>query len=284
MSHDKGIRPVVVIPVHRPTPSPSEVVSLRQAAKALAHREIVILAPEGLDLGAYHCLLPGAGEFRVPPGCMASIQAYNRMMISPLVFNAVSGYSHMLLHEPDAIVLRDDLDYWCAQPQDYVGAPWFEGWGKAVPGSPIIGVGNFGLSLHRLDASRRVMASRQRWYPYRQAVRDLIDGTSGNAQLLARGVSAFGRAGQLRGAGRLYTEHCDIFWSRVVPGVERTFRVAPIAAALNFAWEVLPARCMEMCNGALPFGIHAWAKYDFNFLAPLLVKAGVDLDGFESSS
>jgi hypothetical protein len=47
---------------------------------------------------------------------MASVQAYNKMMISPLVFNALDGYTHMILHEPDAIVIRDEIDYWCNQP------------------------------------------------------------------------------------------------------------------------------------------------------------------------
>ncbi len=284
MGHDIGIRPVVVIPVHRPAPSPSEVVSLRQCAKVLAHRDLVVLAPQPLNLARYRELLPGAEVLSVEPHRMASIVAYNRLMISPLVFNAVKGYSHMLVHEPDAIVFRDELDYWCAQPQDYVGAPWFEGFHEATLGSPVIGVGNFGLSLHRLHSARRVMSSRLRWYPYRQAVRDVIDGVLGNAQLLRRGVSALGRAGQLRGAALLYTRHCDVFWSQVVPDVDPEYRVASVAAALRFAWEVLPARCMQMCNGGLPFGIHAWAKYDLKFLAPLLVKAGVDLDGLESSS
>jgi hypothetical protein len=121
-------RPVVVIPVHRARPSRFETVSLRQCGKILANRDIVILASKNVDLAAYQELLPRAVDLRVEPHWMASVQAYNKMMISPLVFNALDGFTHMILHEPDAIVIRDEIDYWCNQPFDYIGAPWFEGW------------------------------------------------------------------------------------------------------------------------------------------------------------
>jgi hypothetical protein len=201
---------------------------------------------------------------------MADIKAYNRMMISPLVFNALEGYTHMLLHEPDAIVLRDEIDYWCNQPFDYIGAPWFEGWATPT-------VGNSGFSFHRLAASRRITASWLRWHPYRTVAKDLVQGFRGNRKRLSRGLVGLGSGGLLRGAHKLFDNHCDIFWSVIVPKVDTTFRIPAVDIALRFAWEALPSRCMEMCRGSLPFGIHAWAKYDYGFLMPHLLSAGVDL-------
>ena len=61
MTDDLRNRPVVVVPVHRAGPLPSEIVSLRQCGKVLSKRDIVILAPKHLDLGVYRELLP------VPP-------------------------------------------------------------------------------------------------------------------------------------------------------------------------------------------------------------------------
>src|SRR5690348_9598823 len=176
MTTDLRNRPVVVIPIHLPRPSRPEIVSLRQCGKILANREIVILAPKYLDLAAYWELLPRAADLRVEPHWMASIKAYNEMMISPLVFNALDGFTHMILHEPDAIVLRDEIDHWCSQPFDYIGAPWFEGWLGAAPDAPVIGVGNSGFCFHNLSTSRRVTASLRRWHPYSTVVKDLIQG------------------------------------------------------------------------------------------------------------
>jgi len=270
-------RPVVVIPVYLPRPSPFEIVSLRQCGKALANRDVVILAPKHLDLGAYRELLPRAADLRVEPHRMASFEAYNRMMISPLVFNALDGYTHMILHELDAIVLRDEIDHWCNQPFDYIGAPWFEGFRNPAPDAPIIGVGNSGFSFHRLRTSRRVTASWRRWYPYSTVAKDLIQGLRGNSKRLRRGLIGLGSGGLLRGAHKLFDMPCDFFWSFTVPKLDQTFRIPDPETAVQFAWEVLPSRCMEMCRGSLPFGIHAWTTYDYEFLMPHLLSAGVDL-------
>ncbi len=276
-------KPVVIVPTHLARPTPVEIVSLRQCGKILGQRDIVIVAPSSLDLGAYREFLPGASEMRVEPHWMSSIQAYNRMMISPVIVSQLEGYTHMLLHEPDAIVFRDELDYWCRQTQDYIGAVWFEGFADATPDAPVIGVGNSGFSLHRLDALRRLVTSRQRWYPYRQAAKDLVRGLQGNGNRMRLGLKALGQAGQLRGAWQLYEGHCDAFWSNLVPQLDAEFKIARVEDAVRFSWEVRPARCLQMTGGKLPFGIHAWAKYDLEFLVPYLVDAGVDCGGIQNS-
>ena len=277
MSVEFRHRPVVVIPVHRPHPSPSEIVSLRQCGKVLVNRDVLILTPKHLDLGAYRELLPRAADLRVESHWMASWKAYSRMMVSPLVFNALEGYTHMILHEPDAIVLRDEIDYWCNQPFDYIGAPWFEGWEKPAADAPLIGVGNLGFSFHRLSTSRRVMASSLRWHPYSAVAKNLFQGLRGDKARLRQGMIGLGSGGRLRGAYKLFGGHCDAFWSIIVPNIDRGFRIPPAKIAAKFAWEVFPSRCMKMCGENLPFGIHAWFKYDFGFLMPHLLSAGVDL-------
>jgi hypothetical protein len=253
----------VLIPVHRAHPTHLERISLRQCGRCLPGRDFVVLASRGLDIGAYRELLPGAREIRVEPSWMGSRAAYNRLMIAPLVYDRLSGRSHILVHEPDSLVLRDELDHWCRQPFDYIGAPWFEGFSDPAPHAAPIGVGNFGLSLLRVDAVRAALTSRQRWQPLTARMR--------------RGLQAIRARGQLRSTWRFYDGHCDIFWSAVVPTLVPSFRVAPIAAALRFSWEVLPARCFELTGGQLPFGFHAWARYDRDFLLPHLKQSGVDL-------
>jgi hypothetical protein len=243
---------------------------------------MVVLAPQGLDLSAYRELLPGAGELRVAPHWMESHAAYNRLMIAPLVYEALADYSHVLVHEPDALVLRDELDHWCAQPFDYIGAPWFEGFADPGPDTPLVAVGNFGLSLLRVDAARAALSSRKRWHPVVTAGKDLVKGLLGSRERLRRGWHGIGAGGQLRGAWRLYDSHCDIFWCELVPSLLPSFRVASVAEALRFSWEVLPGRCFELCDGRLPFGFHAWARYDLEFLIPHLRASGVDLSPLDA--
>ncbi len=272
------VKPVVVVPVHKALPDEMEIVSLNQCGRCLGGRDIIMLAPEGLDLGHYRELMPVLDDIRVSAHWMESIQAYNRLMISPLVYQAVRGYTHMLIHEPDAIVLGDELNHWCSEPYDYIGAPWFEGYVDPLPEAQVLGVGNFGLSLRRVETALQITASRRRWYPFRQIVKDLIDGVQGDHDLLCKSIRGIGSAGKLREAWRIYTAHCDIFWSRDVMRASPNFYIPAAEVAVHFAWEALPSRCFEMCDGKLPFGIHAWAKYDLPFLLPFLKENGVDLD------
>lgn len=280
MAGGADIRPLVLIPVHKRIPDALERISLRQCGKVLGHHDVCLLAPDGLDLSVYAALLPTAVDIRVDPAWMSSRDAYNRMMISPRLYERLADYSHLLVHEPDAIVFRDELLDWCAGGHDYIGAPWFEGFRTASPGLRIECVGNFGLSLHRLDAIRQVLSSSGRWYPVRYIVRDLVAGW------LKRDVSRFRRAwrargglGQLRHAWRGYGDNCDLFWALVVPPVFASYRVAPVEAAMRFAWEVHPRVCMSLCQDRLPFGLHAWARYDLAFLWPHMLAAGVDMSG-----
>jgi hypothetical protein len=66
----------------------------------------------------------------------------------------------------------------------------------------------------------------------------------------------------------------DIFWSDLAPYVHPDFKVASLEQGLRFAFEVSPRTCLEMNGGKLPFGCHAWAKYDRAFWEPFIVPDG----------
>jgi hypothetical protein len=50
------------------------------------------------------------------------------------------------------------------------------------------------------------------------------------------------------------------------------FKIAPLETALRFAFECVPRYCFEKNNHKLPFGCHAWQKYDREFWEPYLLK------------
>lgn len=271
--------PVILIPVHKQLPTDLEVVSLRQCGRCLARKALALLAPAGLDLSSYQGFFPSARVIRVEAKWMNSVRSYNRMMINPMVYRILSHHSHILVHEPDAMVLRDELDFWCEQPYDYIGAPWFEGYVNAKPNAPLLGAGNFGFSLHRPAAMLKILRERQRWYGRAELRRDLSRILhAGEGERLIRVLRGVGKAGTLRGASEIYEENCDVFWCQLVPKLVRNFRVAPAEVAAKFSWEAVPSRCYALCNGKLPFGLHAWARYDFGFLKPLLERSGVELN------
>jgi hypothetical protein len=262
--------PVILIPSHQPNPSTEEMFSLRQCQKILGHFPIFLLHPKGMQTSIYQSLIPNLQFLSVAPERMASIAAYNRLMISPYVFNALRHYTHILIHEPDAIVLKNELLFWCEQNFDYIGAPWFNSDQK--DDFTLKATGNFGLSLIKLSTVNDLFSKNPRWYSYLMIFRDLMRGLRGKHTSLQKAWLAAGKSGKLAYAADLYSDHCDMFWSYLVPKLDSHFFIAPPEKAIQFAWETHPVKCQTICGNRLPFGVHAWAKYDGNFIRSLTSK------------
>jgi hypothetical protein len=62
-----------------------------------------------------------------------------------------------------------------------------------------------------------------------------------------------------------YPRNEDLFWALEAPKFDPTFKVASAVEALPFAFEMAPRWCFEQNRGKLPFGCHAWARYDRAF-------------------
>lgn len=263
-------KPVIVIPCHKPDPTPEERVSLLQCQKILGDFPIVMLHPAGMNISEYEKIFPRLQSLAAVPEWMGSISAYNKLMISPFIFNALDRYTHILIHEPDAIILKNELLFWCEQNFDYIGAPWFRSDKK--DDFTLKATGNFGLSLIKVSAVNDLFLRNPRWYTYGMITRDLIRGLRGKANYLKNAFSAIGQHGKLANAAALYKDHCDMFWSYLVPKFHPHFLIAPPEKAILFAWETHPDKCQKICEGLLPFGVHAWSKYDPNLIKVILSK------------
>lgn len=269
------INPAILIPMHKQEPSLEEMTSLVQCQKVLGNYPIYLLHPQGMSTKTYEAIFPTLKTLTAPSKSMASITAYNSLMISPFIFNALASHSHILIHEPDAIVLKNDLHYWCEQNIDYIGAPWFSS--DAIEDLQLKATGNFGLSLINTNAVNTFFSNNPRWFSSSMIFRELIRGIRGKVGAFDRALKSIGPSGKVSGAHRLYHDHCDIFWSYLAPKVAPDFKVAPPEQSIRFSWETSPKKCLSICKGELPFGIHAWPKYDLELLQPLFIQSGVTM-------
>jgi len=57
----------------------------------------------------------------------------------------------------------------------------------------------------------------------------------------------------------------DGFFSIYAKNLDKSFRVAPPDVAMHFSFECQPERLYKMTNQKLPFGCHAWQKYNPEF-------------------
>jgi hypothetical protein len=56
-----------------------------------------------------------------------------------------------------------------------------------------------------------------------------------------------------------------MFWGLFLYWLNPFFKRPKWQEALHFAFEMNPKKAFELTNHQLPFGVHAWEKYDKKF-------------------
>ena len=260
---------VIVVIAHKVTLSHNEKASLRQCYKVLGKYPIKLICPEGLDVSVYKAINPNADFVFIDPKWQSSYLMFNELKRDKLLYEMFCNYKYMLYYELDAWVFTDQLKFWCGKGYDYVGAPWFEGWHEAKDTSKIIGVGNGGFSLRNIQKAltilrriKKIRSYRKFWYKSKfQAVVRFEN--------LLKHFPTVHSKNKLTHLPRNLWEvngvNEDIFWARNVPAIFNDFNVADSENAIKFSFEVNPSFLFKKNNCKLPFGCHAWEKYEPEF-------------------
>lgn len=237
----------VVIPIYKDQPTEFERVSFRRCVEVLGKYPVLLVGPENLNIEEYKKISSDVVFIPFPRACFASIPSYNKLLVSSRFYERFLEYEYILIYQLDAFVFEDRLEYWCKQGYDYIGAPWITGkWilelkdRFRLPFDKWINrVGNGGFSLRKVE-SFYTSAKRLRWLTF------LIPNKY----------------------------HEDFFWSTIVHSLLPSFKIPAVKDALMFAFEEDPAKAYEITNQQLPFGCHAWEKYDLNFWKAEFAKFG----------
>lgn len=264
----------VVIPVHSSTPTANELISFKQCYNVLNGRPIKIIAPKGLNLSVYKNCIKNATNLDViyiNSKWQSSLVGYNRLKMSRFFYKIFSNYNFLLTYELDCFIFKDELDYWCDKSYDYIGAPWFEGYSVAIPGASIIGVGNSGFSLRNVQTILRAL----RAVTYREPLPAKNTWSRWITNSL-RAAYRWGRnqLGENNALHWLGNVNEDVFFGKIITSYFPDFRLAPVADAIEFSFEVLPRTLFVYNNNNLPTGCHAWWRYDLEFWRPHIEKFG----------
>jgi hypothetical protein len=145
-------------------------------------------------------------------------------------------------------------------------------------------VGNGGCTLMNIDATLTVLTNRYREDPaafwsdlivrHSRALRPMHAVLERLQRLLPRSrlVAWPLRQWEMACNPSRYGINNDLFWSFHAAKYLPTFRLAPVRDGLRFAFEAAPRRCFELNARQLPFGCHAWAKFDAAFWEPYLLR------------
>jgi hypothetical protein len=225
---------VVVTPVYKPTLTTAEQLAVAQGKKILGLYTRVLVCPKSLDVRHYLAIDEDLVIERFEDKHFRGIKAYNQLMMSPKFYQRFLRYEYMLIYQTDAWVFRDELMDWCSRGYAYVGAPWV-----SIPPSNKPTFFNLStLLLHKVGNGGFCLRHIKKHY---------------YSALLFRPIAY------------VFSKNEDFFWCYLVSKLNPFYHIPKLEEALHFAFELEPAQCFEKTKHQLPFGCHAWEKYDPDF-------------------
>lgn len=262
----------IVIPVYKNEMSPYEAISLQQCFAILNNYPIVFICPKNMEMGSFYLDYCHKAQFIfLDDDNFESIITYNRMMLSVWFYEKFINYKYILIYQLDCFVFKDDLMYWVEQGFSYIGAPWFLGNSSDENLNEFLGVGNGGFSLRNIKDSIRVLKSirkinslKEHIYINKQSKKPFVILRSIKHYFLSYSFKTI-RNNTLINEDKMFSLAGNRFFY---------FKIPDAKTALAFAFEKQPRKLQEMNNNQLPFGCHAWWKYDLKFYVPLIEKQG----------
>jgi hypothetical protein len=256
-------RACVIIPVYKLELSSYEQISLSQCLLTLQAYDIFLVIPESLEKEikghenfAEHQFIYKTfkDEF------FTNVAAYNKLLKYPGFYRSFLEYEFMLICQLDAFVFSDRLEDWCSMNFDTIGAPLFDGYDLAKKDAAIIGQGNGGFCLRKVRACYKVVSTFRR-LNFKRTYEGPV------APLKTRLYRFLKHDLLLNFSGYPLQPPIneDIFWAELVPKVFKDFKVPKPTEAIGFSFEVNPDVLFEKNAGMLPFGCHAWWRYDLEF-------------------
>lgn len=224
---------IIVPAYYKPTLTEDELLSLKQLNIHLKHYDKYFVIPDNVNTDGKK-----QDDFhfiKFPKEYFVSTKSYNKLLLKNIFYKSFIKYKYILIYQLDVMVFSDQLTKWCNANYDYIGAPSF--------------FSLTGILTHKVG------------YP----------GYLLNGGLSLRKIDTFIKVLEIAGKKALeYSKNEDGFWSFEAPKYIKNYKLPEFRTALSFAFEKYPKLCFRINNNKLPFGCHAWAKYDQNFWLPFL--------------
>lgn len=267
-------RAVIVIPVYKPEPNEYEVISFLQVLKVLKEYAIILAVPQELNIENYRKYSDRShkeiGVEYFDKSYFKGIDGYNKLMLSLEFYERFMKYEYILIYQLDCFVFRNELKEWIQKGYDYIGAPW----------------------LHNDRRTWWTLKNRIKYifkYYYRRFTNkentiNLGFYKVGNGGLSLRKTQTFcnvikkfeknKRIERYRFADGNYLYAEDVFWGCEVNRYYPYLKIPSYKEALGFSFDMNPSLSYELNNNKIPFGCHAWYRYEIEFWKPFIEKEG----------
>ena len=262
----------VVVPFYKNILTPDEETSIKHLTQFLGRYEKYAIAPESLTFENSLFTV-----VRFEDCFFQSVNTYSKLLLSRHFYEKFGNYKYILIYQLDSLVFTDRLLQWCDMDYDYLGAPFPVS--KNDRNIGLSRIGNGGLSLRKTESFLKVLDSKryiEEPVPYLRGLlfTPLPDLYKYNG--IKKWIKRMHILRDVRNGVRWYTKNYtlneDHFWSDRARLFYPDFKIAPVEVGLKFSFECFPRDCFALNNNELPFGCHAWAKWDPDFWKPFLIQ------------
>jgi hypothetical protein len=199
-------------------------------------------------------------------GYFKDLVSYNRLLLSLEFYERFCSYDYMLIFQTDALIINDSIDVFLKKGYTYIGAPWLE---ADVPEKEGLSVGNGGFSLRHIPSFIQALRSDliipdffwKLYYPeqnWKRRLFKLLVYLPTQIWSRSKGKSFYFEKAKYNGMNE------DIVWSQYIKD-HKEYSISSLEDALMFSFETMPRDCYRLNKNQLPFGCHAFEKYDFEF-------------------
>lgn len=264
---------IIIIPIYKKSITNDEQSSLVQCCNILQNFNICFVAPKGLECFEYKKIVSPLNinySFKFfDKAHFENIISYSKFMLDKNFYKEFLEYKYMLIYQLDAWVFRDELQEWCSKGFDYIGAPWFEGYDCAGKNSSFLAKsGNGGFSLRNIENFYKTLLTYEENFKKSKIIpMNRIYKKHGIVNFILHFFKIIERyySKQNTYSYVFETQYEDTIIANYFETFNKNFKVATADEAIAFSFEVLPEILFEMNNNKLPFGCHAFKKYNWNF-------------------
>jgi Protein of unknown function (DUF5672) len=262
---DKNLAAIAVPLAEKPDLTDEEKISIKHLETYLGHFDRYLIQPQGMNF-----TLRGFKVMKFARNFFGSLLAHRSLLFSEIFYKKFENYKFVLIYHTDALVFSDNLSYWCGKNYDYIGPPWIPHKEAPYAGNPNFEgkVGNGGFSLRKVDSFLKVINSKKYWKNPVYNLFKVYRENSGTAKVKRTIKSLQMFIPHLNGVKQemISSRMKDhLFWADRAAHYYPPFRIAPLDEALRFGFECVPRYCYKVNDFKLPFGCHAWEKYDRAF-------------------
>lgn len=233
----------IVIPIYKEILTINEDLSVKTVLEKFKNIDIYFITFRNLNLSFYQKYKTVKIKY-FPQRFFASKDTYNRLLLNPIFYRKFIQYCYMCIIQTDVFVLGTEkqLKQFVSLGYDYIGAPWKKAY-----------------YIHRFEPDDKFGILEL--FPF---IKEKLLGNGnwcfvGNGGLSLRNIRKTIKLLEKYWLSRItWYKNEDVFFAYF--GIyDNEYKLAPFNVARRFSLETTTR--IDMSNGIIPFGVHAWEKY-----------------------